>query len=87
MMKYIEPLYFFIALFIGMFLTYISTPLPKIIIKYPTPDIADQLVFRDPAENCYKYNTTEINCPSDSSKIMTFPTQHFELPVGTEGID
>ena len=33
--KYIIPFYFFIALFIGLFVAYVSTPAPDIIIKYP----------------------------------------------------
>ena len=76
MFKYIEPLYFFIALCIGMFLTYITTPLPEIIIKYPTPDIVDDLVYRDYADTCYKYKTSEVVCPYDKSKLNTFEIQN-----------
>jgi len=34
----INPLYFFVSLFIGLFFGYVTTPEPTIIIKYPTPD-------------------------------------------------
>ncbi len=34
---YINPLAFFIALAVGLFLTYIYSPSKKIIIKWPTP--------------------------------------------------
>ncbi len=76
MLKYIEPFYFFIALFIGMFFTYISTPIPDIIIKYPTPENAGRVIYKDDADVCYKYRAEEVQCPSDKSKIKQFDIQH-----------
>lgn len=67
----IEPIYFFIALSIGLFFAYISTPQPDIIIKYPTPDNAGKVIYKDKAEVCYKYKAQEVSCPSDKSKIKT----------------
>ncbi len=66
MLKYIEPFYFFMALFIGMFLVYISTPVPDIVIKYPLPDEVDNIVYKDEADTCYKYNITEVNCGNNN---------------------
>ena len=31
-------------------------PEPDVIIKYPTPENAHNLTFRDDADNCYKFN-------------------------------
>ncbi len=76
MLKYIEPFYFFIALFIGMFFTYISTPIPDIIIKYPTPENAGRVIYKDDADVCYKYRAEEVQCPSDKSKIKQLDIQH-----------
>ena len=67
--KYIIPFYFFIALFIGLFIAYISTPVPDIIIKYPTPQNAGKIVYKDDSDVCYKYKAEEVSCPSDKSKI------------------
>jgi len=76
MFNYIEPLYFFLALFIGMFFVYVSTPTPDIIIKYPIPEEADKLIFKDYANTCYKYVPEEVQCPSDISKIKKIDIQY-----------
>ena len=41
----IQPLWFFASLFIGLFLVYIITPTPEIIVKYPTPENANNSIF------------------------------------------
>jgi len=70
----INTYWFLISLCVGLLIVYCTTPVPDVIIKYPTPDNAHKLVFKDAANNCYKFNTTEVNCPS-SDKISTFPIQ------------
>tara|TARA_B100001057_G_C22540168_1_gene829277 strand:+ start:203 stop:439 length:237 start_codon:yes stop_codon:yes gene_type:complete len=65
----IIPIYFFISFFIGLFFVYLSTPTPNIIIKYPTPDNAGKIVYKDESDVCYKYISKEVKCPSDSKKI------------------
>ena len=48
--------------------------MPDIIIKYPTPFNSHKLVFKDDADNCYKFNTEEIQCPRQED-ISDFPIQ------------
>ncbi len=72
---FIEPWYFFISFFIGLFFVYISTPTPEVIIKYPTPDKADKTIFEDDAENCYKFTANEVSCPTNKSEINKIPVQ------------
>ena len=79
MIKFIDPWYFLIALCIGMFMAYITTPTPDIIIKYPTPENAGKIVYRDSADVCYKYNATEVACPKDKSLIKQLPNQHTNI--------
>ena len=45
--QYFDPLYFLIALSIGLFYTYLTTPMPEIIIKYPTPENAGKIIYKD----------------------------------------
>lgn len=73
---YIEPIYFFIAFFIGMMITYITAPIPKVIIKYPTPENAGKIIYRDNADVCYKYQAKEVDCPIDKSKIKDIELQY-----------
>lgn len=53
---------FFVAFAIGIFYVYISTPKPKIIIKYPTPYNANKIVYRNDNDICYKYQVEEVKC-------------------------
>ena len=71
----IIPLYFFISLFIGFLIVYSSTPPPKVIIKYPTPENVNTLVYKDSSDNCFKYEVKEVQCPEDNSKISKIPQQ------------
>lgn len=67
----IDPMAFFVAFCIGLFLVYITTPTPELIVKYPTPETADSLIYTDMADNCYKYKATEAPCNKDAKSIPT----------------
>ena len=70
----IQPLWFFVSLFIGLFLVYIITPTPEVIVKYPTPENANESIFEDDSNNCYKFVTKEVDCPKDK-EINEIPIQ------------
>ena len=73
---YINPLAFFVAFAIGIFLTYIYSPPKKIIIKWPTPENAGKVVYKDNADTCYKYNAKEVACPTDKDQIKSTDVQY-----------
>lgn len=75
---YINAPAFFIALAIGLFFTYIYAPPKKIIIKWPTPENAGKVVYKDHADLCYKYKANEIPCPDDKSKIKNNSIQYVD---------
>lgn len=68
----IEPFYFFMALFVGIFLTYIYTPPPEIIFVFPTPDNEDT-IYNDDSNNCYKYKSINVKCPANKKLINEIP--------------
>lgn len=57
-------------------IVYITTSPPKIIIKYPTPFNAETTIYKDKADNCYKYESKKAECPTDESKIKDTPLIH-----------
>ena len=65
----LNKFYFFISLIIGLFLAYIFTPQPEVIIRYPTPENAGKIIYQDNNDVCYKYVANEVQCPADKSLI------------------
>jgi len=76
MIQFIYPIVFFISLFVGLLYVYMFTPLPDIIIKYPTPDNTESIRYKDKADNCYRYKTTEVECSKHKDKkFIDIPIQ------------
>lgn len=71
--EFIDPFYFLIALCVGLLYTYISTPPPEIVVKYPTPFNAGQVTYVDDAGVCYKYKVQPTSCPANPAKIKKMP--------------
>tara|TARA_Y100000310_G_C20475040_1_gene711968 strand:- start:387 stop:623 length:237 start_codon:yes stop_codon:yes gene_type:complete len=60
---------FIVSFSFGMFFCYILTPKPRVVMKFPTPDNSNDVIYVDESENCYKYKADEVACPGDSNKI------------------
>lgn len=76
--NYIDPFYFFLAFSVGLIFTYLVTPTPTIIIKYPTPENAGKYVYKDKADVCYKYRAEEVDCPDNKDLVKEIPIQNGE---------
>jgi hypothetical protein len=74
-LKYISFKVFLVSLSIGLLFAYLSTPPPTIIYVYPTPDNVNQMEYVDKADNCFKFEATEVKCPTDRSSIKQIPIQ------------
>jgi len=77
--EYFDPLYFFIALAVGMLAVYVTTPVPEVVFKYPTPANSGKVTYMDDSENCYKYMAEEVECPKDQKEINLVPIQQVDL--------
>lgn len=75
MLKYISIPVFFISLVMGLFFIYILGPDLKTIYIYPTPEVVDNILFRDKSDNCFAFKEVDVKCPSDESKINQIPIQ------------
>ncbi len=67
--KVISPIHFFATLYVCLFVVYVSTPVPEIIIQYPTPKNAGKIVYKNEDDVCYKYKSKEVSCPVDKSRL------------------
>jgi hypothetical protein len=54
------PMYFISAMFITMFILYLMSPEPEVIIKHPSPDHDVSDVYVDDNDVCYRYHRKEI---------------------------
>ena len=70
-----DPFYFLVGLFIGLLYTYLQKTTQQVVYKYPTPDNAGQIVYKDKAGVCYKYRADKVDCPSDIADATKQPIQ------------
>ena len=47
----------------------------QIIYVYPNPDNEDKILYKDKADNCFKFESHEVECPQDVSKIRSYQVQ------------
>ena len=74
-MKILNIPVFIVSLAIGIFIVYITTGRPDIIHIYPTPDNVKNVQYKDKSGTCFGFTPEEVECPTDSSKIVTYPIQ------------
>jgi hypothetical protein len=69
----IHSLYFFISLAVGLLLCYIYNPKPDMVVKFPSPFNAGNIIYKDKGDACYKFNASKVSCPRDKSLIKQQP--------------
>jgi len=68
--EFFNPVVFIIAFSIGMLIVYITQPNKKIIIKYPSPNNINNLIYKFyNKDGCYKYDAEIVDCPNDMKNI------------------
>jgi hypothetical protein len=73
--KYINVPVFLVTLAIGLFFVYLGTSDMRKIYVYPTPENVEILQYKDKANSCFRFDQTEVDCPTDASKISKIPVQ------------
>jgi len=69
----INPYAFIVSFCIGIFICYITQPEPKIIVRHPRPDNVNNIVYKDDNNDCYKYESEEVDCPADKRMTIEHP--------------
>jgi hypothetical protein len=60
---------------LGVLLVYITSPAPREIMVYPTPENVKKVLYKDRADQCFEFKHTEIPCPKDKNQIKEVPVQ------------
>uniref|UniRef100_A0A6C0LQB3 Uncharacterized protein n=1 Tax=viral metagenome TaxID=1070528 RepID=A0A6C0LQB3_9ZZZZ len=63
----VEIFFILLGLFIGIFVVYVTTPLPKIVYKYPTIENIQNTTYIDEKGQCYRYYAIEFPCKNMKS--------------------
>jgi hypothetical protein len=72
----IDPLIFFVSFSVGILLVYLITPEPTLVIKFPSPYNAGQVMYKDKTDSCYKYKSEKVSCHGNGKiKILPQPIQ------------
>jgi hypothetical protein len=71
--KYLNPTVFIISFGICLIIVYFIQPEPIIITRFPNPENAGSLTYQNKDKSCYKYEATEVKCPSDPNLILEHP--------------
>jgi hypothetical protein len=66
---------FLISFALGIFFVYVLGPEMKTIYVYPTPENVNKILFKDKANNCFKFVEEIVECPKDKKLISTIPIQ------------
>jgi hypothetical protein len=71
--KYVNPIIFIISFVICLVIVYFTNPEPIVMYRFPNPDNAGKLTYQDKQKNCFKYEATEVKCPSEPDLIIDHP--------------
>jgi len=75
LLNYISIPVFLVSFAVGVFFVYILGPEIKTVYIYPTPENVDKVLFKDKAENCFRFEEQLVDCPKDKSLISNIPMQ------------
>ena len=73
MLKHVRLLPLFLGLVVGTSAIFFIKPQKDIIYKYPTPETAGSIVYKDKNGVCYKYSAKEQDCDKNESRLKDFP--------------
>jgi hypothetical protein len=73
MIKHFRLIPFVIGLVIGFIAVIMTKAEKNVIYKYPTPETAGKIVYKDKNGICYKYNAKQVDCDKNESRLKDFP--------------
>ena len=73
MIKHMRLVPFVCGLVIGIFAVLYVKPEETVVRKYPTPETAKDLVYKDKNGVCYKYTANKVDCDKNEARLKDFP--------------
>jgi len=73
MLKHLRLIPFISGLVIGYIAIIMLKPQKNVVYKYPTPDTAETVIYKDKNGVCYKYKANQLDCDKNESRLKDFP--------------
>ena len=73
MLKHLRIIPLVAGIVIGIIAVLFIKPQQTVVYKYPTPDTAGKVVYKDKNGVCYKYIATKADCDKNESRLKDFP--------------
>ena len=73
MIKHILLIPLLAGLVIGAVAILMIKPEQTITYKYPNPDHADKIIYKDKNDICYRYIAKKVDCDKNEGKMKDFP--------------
>lgn len=69
---------------IGILFTYLVTPPPRVIVKFPSPFNAGKVIYRDNSDTCYMFKSDAVEC---AGPVLPQPLlfEGFKPPIAPRG--
>lgn len=73
MLKHLRIMPLIAGIAVGIIAVICIKPELNVVYKYPTPETAGKLIYKDNNGVCYKYSATEVNCDKNETRLKDFP--------------
>lgn len=74
-----------ISFAIGILYTYLVTPPPRVVVKFPSPYNAGKVLYRDDADACFMFKSDPVACevPEPGHAVLPQPLLFEEFVRGS----
>ena len=73
MLKHLMIMPLLLGIVLGIAGIFFLKPEATIVYKYPTPENAGKLTYKNKNGVCYQYSGKEVSCDANDAKLKTYP--------------
>lgn len=61
-----------ISFAVGILYTYLTTPPPRVVVKFPSPYNTGKVLYRDNADACFMFKSDSVDCEGAHPQPLLF---------------
>jgi hypothetical protein len=73
MLNHIKLAPLLLGLLLGIIGVLFIKPEQSVTYKYPTPETADKMIYKDKNNVCYRYKANQVDCDKNEGRLKDFP--------------